>query len=87
MTTSHKPTYHPAIGRVHAGGYRFDARRAQFSSRELPAHMTLKQRHDLKHRDQEELKRALFDAERNIDKLLKMVNKERKKEWKEEEGE
>ncbi len=82
MTTSHKPTYHPAIGRVHAGGYRFDARRAQFSSRELPAHMTLKQRHDLKHRDQEELKRALFDAEKKHRQTIKDGQQR-----KEEEGE
>lgn len=68
MTTAHRPTYHPAVGRVHAGGYRFDVARRQFSSRELPAHMTLKTRADLAGRsgaaeDREALKRALLQGE------------------------
>lgn len=65
MTTAHRPTYHPAIGRVHQGGYRYDVARAQFSSREMPAHMTLKSRQDLnsKAQDQQALKQALFGRE------------------------
>jgi hypothetical protein len=68
MTTSHKPTYHPAIGRAHAGGYRFDVARKQFSSRALPAHLTLKVRADLTAastatRDADALKAALLSAE------------------------
>lgn len=64
MTTSHKPTYHPAIGRVHAGGYRYDTARAQFSSRELPAHMMMKTRQDLIQRDQAQLREALLASEK-----------------------
>lgn len=66
MTTSHKPTYHPAIGRIHAGGWRFDAKRAQFHSRDMARQMELKVRMDLKPQtnDREALKQALFESER-----------------------
>jgi hypothetical protein len=68
MTTSHKPTYHPAIGRVHAGGYRFDAKRAQYSSRDMARHMTLKVRNDLGGQnaaatDKQLLREKLFEQE------------------------
>ena len=63
MTTSHKPTYHPAIGRTHAGGYRYDAPRAQYSSRDMATHMTLKTRADLVQRDQQQLREALMASE------------------------
>jgi len=63
MTTAHKPTYHPAIGRTNAGGYRYDVARAQFSSRQLPAHLTMKTRTDLADKDTLALKEALRRAE------------------------
>lgn len=44
MTTAHKPTWHPAIGTEHGGGYRYHAPRQQFSVRDLPGHTTLKLR-------------------------------------------
>jgi len=44
MTTAHKPTFHPAIGTANQGGYRYFVRRAQFSSRDLPGQLDLKQR-------------------------------------------
>lgn len=42
MTTAHKPTFHPAMGTAHQGGYRYNAQRMQFSSLEMPALKKLK---------------------------------------------
>jgi len=44
MTTSHKPTYHPAVGNATQGGFRYHAPRAQFSVKDVAAHTVLKLR-------------------------------------------
>jgi protein CWC15 len=45
MTTAHKPTFHPAVGSQHMGGFRFIAPRQQVAVRDLNAHTTLKFRY------------------------------------------
>jgi len=69
MTTSHKPTFHPAVGSAHVGGYRRIAPSTGFSVRDLAAHTKLKFRQtgqnapeDVHQRD---LKRELEDRERS----------------------
>jgi len=69
MTTSHRPTWNPAIGGTHQGGVRIHAPSAQFSARDLPGHTKLKlrqpgqnTREEIKHRD---LKEELEDREKN----------------------
>jgi protein CWC15 len=42
MTTAHKPTFHPAVGSQHLGGFRFAAPRVQVSVRDLNSYTTLK---------------------------------------------
>lgn len=42
MTTSHKPTYHPAIGSANQGSFRYHAARQQFSAKDIAAHTNLK---------------------------------------------
>jgi len=44
MTTAHKPTWHPAVGTAHQGGYRYHASRVQYSSRDMASHTKLKVR-------------------------------------------
>eukprot|EP01103_Thecamoeba_quadrilineata_P000013 TRINITY_DN10008_c0_g1_i1.p1 TRINITY_DN10008_c0_g1~~TRINITY_DN10008_c0_g1_i1.p1 ORF type:complete len:247 (+),score=73.09 TRINITY_DN10008_c0_g1_i1:32-742(+) len=44
MTTSHRPTWNPAVGGSHQGGVRIHAPSAQFSARDLPGHTKLKTR-------------------------------------------
>ena len=71
MTTSHRPTYHAAIGRANAGGYRYDAPRAQYSSRDMATHMTLKTRGDIVQRDQIALREALLASENKHKQTIK----------------
>ena len=42
MTTAHRPTFHPAVGSAHQGGYRLYAGTRQYSSRDLPGQTQLK---------------------------------------------
>eukprot|EP00455_Lapot_gusevi_P022191 TRINITY_DN2310_c0_g4_i2.p1 TRINITY_DN2310_c0_g4~~TRINITY_DN2310_c0_g4_i2.p1 ORF type:complete len:255 (+),score=76.23 TRINITY_DN2310_c0_g4_i2:64-828(+) len=44
MTTAHKPTFHPAVGSSHAGGYRHHAGLQQISARDMPSHTKIKYR-------------------------------------------
>jgi len=59
MTTAHKPTFHPAIGRENQGGYEIIAGRHQHGARDMPGELTMKYRHDVKKVDQQELRRKL----------------------------
>merc|ERR1719242_2367068 len=59
MTTAHKPTYHPAVGRGNQGGYRYTVQRQQFSSRDLKSQYDLKLRKKGQNTKEEIAKRDL----------------------------
>lgn len=44
MSNAHKPTFHPAVGSAHQGGYRYHVERQQKDVRELSAHTKIKYR-------------------------------------------
>ena len=67
MTTAHRPTYHPAVGSAHSGGFRFHGPRLLVHARDVHTHAELKQRRpgqatqaELSQRD---LRRELRDRE------------------------
>jgi protein CWC15 len=64
MTTAHRPTFHPAIGSEHQGGFRYHAPRAQTSARDIAQHMTLKTRNDVEGGGQEQLLAQLEASEK-----------------------
>jgi hypothetical protein len=44
---AHRPTFNPAVGQAHGGGFRYHAPRQQFSERMQTAHTKIKYRHDI----------------------------------------
>lgn len=80
MTTAHRPTWNPAKGGNEQGGFRLNVPTAKVSARDMPGHLTLKERgrgqgapEDLEGRD---LKRELEEKEQKHSK------KARTEEWK-----
>ena len=60
MTTAHKPTFHPALGTINQGGYRYHVKRSQYSSRDLPGQLTLKVRETGQNNENDIQKRDLL---------------------------
>ncbi|GJQ15455.1 hypothetical protein GpartN1_g7246.t1 [Galdieria partita] len=75
MTTAHRPTWNPAKGGNEQGGFRLNVPSAKVSARDMPGHLTLKERgkgqgapDDLEGRD---LKRELEEKEQQHRKKTK----------------
>jgi protein CWC15 len=75
MTTAHRPTWNPAKGGNEQGGFRLNVPSAKVSARDLPGHLTLKERgrgqgtaEELQTRD---LKRELEEKEQRYRKRAK----------------
>jgi len=70
MTTAHKPTFHPAIGRENQGGYEIIAGRHQKGARDMPGELTMKYRQEIDTVDKEVLKAKLQIQERSHEEKL-----------------
>lgn len=77
MTTAHRPTWHTAKGGTEQGGNVLINPSRGYSAKDLPAHKTLKERHDIQHDDK---RQRGGQTQKTVDEFRQeLLEKEREK--------